>query len=209
MEKQLIFYDEKSATKEIEGRKLLISAIKDLILVFNSLNLRIPFSKEIFIGLVEVGRNYLVKYIWNSIDGWLKESNAPSIIYGSLNFEPDWTAINEPLLKVKTIMVQYKLDPYKISFEGCYPVLTEEEVEKIKEGCKYYIKTPVQNELYQLVQNYCKAINRLEKFVKQNNKPSIIESSFSADTLLYVDFLDNDQEVSLIPNPLMFSNLRL
>ncbi len=212
MEKQLIYFDEKVALEEIERRKQLTEAIKELRVAYEQLKIQEKFSKDVYIGLVEGGKIYLFELV---VKNYPKTLGIPKGLPSSFSIDEYFEIIGNPLTKVKHILryssEQNRIEPYVVNFNGSDPAFTKAEEEAIKEKHRYYAETTEENELMQLVQDYCMTINKLDKYLKDHNGPnipSIIEGSYSTETLTYVDFRDEGQVVSLVPNPLMFENIR-
>lgn len=212
MEKQLIYFDEKVALNEIERRKQLTESIKELRVAYEKLKLQEAFSKEVYIGLVEGGKIFLFELILKNYPKTLGISKG---LPSSFNIDEYYEIVSNPLTRVKQALRyssdQYRMEPNVVSFNGPDPVFTQAEEEDIREKHRYYTENKEEKELMQLVQDYCTAINKLDKYLKDRNGsgiPSIIEGSYSTETLMYVDFRDENQVVSLVPNPLMFENIR-
>lgn len=204
MEKQLIYFDEKAALKEIERRKQLTESIKELRVAYEQLGLQEDFSKDIYIGLVEGGKSYLLELIIRNVP---KTLGIPKGLPSSFNINEYLEIIGNPLTKVKQALRyssdQNRIEPYVVNFKGSDPVFTKAEEEAIIEKHRYYAESIEDKKLYDLVLNYCKASNELEKHSKECGIPGV------SDIWLYVGYMDNEEGNYLAPNPSMFLELAI
>ncbi|MBN2611391.1 MAG: hypothetical protein JXB00_07540, partial [Bacteroidales bacterium] len=190
--------------KEIERRKQLTESIKELRVAYEQLKIQEDFSKDVYIGLVEGGKIYLFELI---VKNYPKTLGIPKGLPSSFNIDEYYEIVSKPLTKVKQNLRyssdQHRLEPFVVNFKGSEPVFTKAEEEAIKEKHRYYAETTEDKKLYDLVFNYCKASNELEKYSKELGIPGI------SDIWLYVGYLDNEEGNFLAPNPSMFMELAI
>ena len=78
-------------------------------------------------------------------------------------------------------------------------ILTKEELEKKRQALSIYVETEDQKELWDLLQNSCKFLNELEKFVSKKSKVWSIFRDGSPENLTDYFLWEKDAKIIEIP----------
>jgi hypothetical protein len=204
----LIFEDTQAAENEVQGMKQLHTAAMVLKEAFELLKLGKPFSKDLFISLLEQGTNILADSAKQAFDQWIKEVLPPSMKGNKINLQPNFSSLHTPIAQVKKIIREYGIDPYLLNFKGTTPEFSKHDEGEIRERHKYFTRTDEDKELYKLTENYCQATNDLEEFIKRMQYPSVVEGFANLNLEYYINITSEPHQLRLIPNYEMFVALK-
>ncbi|MCB2197649.1 MAG: hypothetical protein KQH79_17450 [Bacteroidetes bacterium] len=175
MEKKLIYEDAKAIEKAIKNRKRL----NDLIIEFNSYlsNKGIESKKEHIVNFVSIGIPYIHSLLRKDAKAEIEKLGIKSVsIQDNMlaGIEKQASDFNAILSKIRNQVNQ--CDGIRIedlSFENNNPVLTESDIDKIKEYHSIYVSNEHQENLFKLQTDLAKAINKFEKGIEKLGFKSI------------------------------------
>lgn len=199
----MIYQDEEEVQSWKEKRLILNQDIQEFgkQLKDNDLN----FDQEVFNQFAAEGSEFVWALLKEQIDNDIKRMKITSKIAKSnllkgINAKADgFKPIHEQILK-GLISCQNKPEDITISSQG-KSILTKQELEKKREFLSIYVETEVQLELWKILENTCKFLNDLEKFVsKKPELRSIFAGGFPNNLTDYI-FWQEDSKGGMIFKP--------
>lgn len=198
MERKMIYQDEAAVESWKEQRQIQNQDIMEFGLMLKEDN--IELNQEIFRQFVKEGSEFVWSLLEKEIEANAKKAGITSRI-GKKNL---MRGINERSEKYKephaTILAGFNKcqnTAEEITIVQGKAILTKEELERKRQELSIFIETDEQLKLWNLLQNICKGLNDLEKFVSKEKELRSIFAGGSLDNLNDYIYWQRDTKVQL------------
>jgi len=173
--RKLIFTDENAIQKEVELRHQLNDAITVFIALLE--NKGIEFKKEYAIAFIENGIPFIKALLLKYAQQEIKRLKITSLIVqkNMINGTDEQAEIFKDILaQISLKLSECNINISEIDFHEKKAVLLDSEIETIKEKHSIYLETEQQEKIWNLQNEFAKALNNLENGLKDSGLPSLV-----------------------------------
>jgi len=201
--RKLIFTDENAIQKEVELRHQLNDAITVFIALLE--NKGIEFKKEYAIAFIENGIPFIKALLLKYAQQEIKRLKITSLIVqkNMINGTDEQAEIFKDILaQISLKLSECNINISEIDFHEKKAVLLDSEIETIKEKHSIYLETEQQEKIWNLQNEFAKALNNLENGLKDSGLPSLVrygklegfDEYMKCKSLLKIDKLESSME---------------